>query len=66
MNTTDMVQVPTETFGSSVFKLSRIQAVFAPGFCILSSSDASPRCSSLLTLRVSGPAPFHRNSLRVS
>ena len=39
MNTTDMVQVPTETFGSSVCKLSRIQAVFAPEFCFLEDTQ---------------------------
>ena len=39
MNTTDMVQMPTETFGSSVSKLFRIQAVFAPEFCFLEDTQ---------------------------
>ena len=39
MNTTDMVLVSTETFGSSVCKLFRFQAVFAPEFCFLEDTQ---------------------------
>lgn len=39
MNTTDMVQVPTETFGSSICKLFSIQAVLAPAFSFLEDTQ---------------------------
>lgn len=39
MNTTYMIQVPTETFGSSVSKFFRIQSVLAPEFCFLEDTQ---------------------------
>lgn len=39
MNTTYMIQVPTETFGSSVSMLFRIQSVLEPEFCFLEDTQ---------------------------